>query len=62
MTAFTILGFIVYLWGCACIGYAMAEALDMKNRIAFVREYLRADMDDVQVFVEHAMRKTGDAR
>lgn len=62
MIAFTILGFIVYLWGCACIGYAMAEALDMKNRIAFVREYLRVEMDDVQLFVEHAMRKTGDAR
>ena len=48
MIAFTILGFIVYLWGCFCIGAALAEALDMKNRIAFVREYLRADMDDVR--------------
>ena len=62
MIAFTILGFIVYLWGCACIGYATAEALDTKNRIAFVSEYLGADMDDVQVFLKYAIRKTGDAR
>jgi hypothetical protein len=62
MIAFTILGFIVYLWGCACIGYAMAEALDMKNRIAFVSECLGVEMDDVQVFVQYAIQKTGDAR
>ena len=60
MIAFSLLGFIVYLWGCFCIGAALAEALDMSSRIAFVNECLRADIDDVQVFVEYAILKTGD--